>query len=570
MKKQPLKVGFDLDGVILYNPIRILRPFVTLFKKLILGKKITKFWIPKSQLEKWLWRLFHKTSLFVAPGFDDVIKLIKQNKIEAYLITGRFSFLKNDLDQWLDKIEAKKYFAGCFYNELDEQPHIFKDRVIKKLKLDVFIEDNWDIIAALKNKERHSQLQIFWIYNFFDKGINYPHKYPYLKKAVEKINLIIGRKKTALLIVSDYFVPHWTGIVKSITSLTQYLKNEIDFTVLTTRYKKNLKENEVTNGVRIIRENYWLKFSRVYYSIKLLIRFCKEVKNHDAVLINSPFSNILPIALIAKIYRKKLFVFHQGDLILPRGLINRVIELIFDFSSLCGCIMADKVSTYTKDYAVNSRILRFFISKFTPIIPPIIITEKFSKNSPTEKKLQKLKKADKIIIGFAGRFVEEKGFDILFRAMPEVIKRIPKAHFVFAGETKLNYENFFDANIKTLNIKDSYFTNLGLLNSNDLTDFYNNLSLIVIPSRTDCFPLVQAEAMLSHIPAVTANIPGARELVRKTGFGALFEKGNHLDLAEKIIFINEKKNNLASAYTNVLKILDNHTNAESFRRFIEG
>lgn len=39
MAKKPLKVGFDLDGVILYNPVRVLRPFSAFTSKLLFHKK---------------------------------------------------------------------------------------------------------------------------------------------------------------------------------------------------------------------------------------------------------------------------------------------------------------------------------------------------------------------------------------------------------------------------------------------------------------------------------------------------------------------------------------------------
>jgi hypothetical protein len=180
-----LRVGFDLDGVILYNPARSIRPFVFLFKRIFLKNRLKKFWVPRGKWEKLFWRLAHKSSIFLAPGFDEIEKLVKEKKIEAYLVTGRFSFLKDDFEGWLKKMKAKEYFSGCYYNENDEQPHLFKQRLVKKLKLDYYIEDNWNIVDFLNSN--NSSTKIFWIYNFFDKKINYPYKFPYLGKAIEKI-----------------------------------------------------------------------------------------------------------------------------------------------------------------------------------------------------------------------------------------------------------------------------------------------------------------------------------------------------------------------------------------------
>lgn len=194
MVKKPLKVGFDLDGVILYNPARLARPLISLFKRLVLHRKKVSFYLPKTGIEKTLWRLFHKSSIFVAPGFDEIKKMAKKDEIEAYIITARYDFLKDDFESWLDKIQAKKYFKGCYYNKNNEQPNIFKERLIRQLKLDVFIEDNWDIVKYLNSKisskgrstfgRKNHNLKVFWIYNIMDKGLEYPYKFPSLNKAL--------------------------------------------------------------------------------------------------------------------------------------------------------------------------------------------------------------------------------------------------------------------------------------------------------------------------------------------------------------------------------------------------
>jgi hypothetical protein len=182
---KPLKVGFDLDGVILYNPIRIFRPFISTFKRDILKIKKTKFKIPRTPFEKKVFTLLHKTSLFIAPGYSDLIQLIKDGKIEAYLITGRFSFLKKDTQVWLQKMNATQYFKQWYYNRHDEQPHLYKANLIKKLKLDYFVEDNWDIVKYVQKAQ--PQTKVLWVYNFLDSHIKYPFKFTSLRESLKHI-----------------------------------------------------------------------------------------------------------------------------------------------------------------------------------------------------------------------------------------------------------------------------------------------------------------------------------------------------------------------------------------------
>jgi len=177
-----LRVGFDLDGVILYNPLRFARPVIAFMKKVFLKKKNLHFHYPKNFPERWLLTVYHKFSLYPASGFNEVKKMSKSGKIEPYVITSRYDLFKKDFERSMEQIAAKKIFKSCYYNQDDEQPHLYKERMIKKLKLDVFFEDNWNIVQYLN--EKCPKTKILWIYNFVDKRIEYRYKFPSFKKAL--------------------------------------------------------------------------------------------------------------------------------------------------------------------------------------------------------------------------------------------------------------------------------------------------------------------------------------------------------------------------------------------------
>jgi hypothetical protein len=197
--KKILKVGFDLDGVILYNPIRFIRPIAKLlkpFKSFFLKQNLDFFYFPKSKFEQYLFRLLHKTSFKSDSAICDIKQLVKDKKIKAYIVTGRYSFLKTDYENWLKKINAKEIFEKYYQNTDDLQPNEFKKRMIKKLDLDIYVEDNWDIVEKLKacsepldstRDKLRRKIKIFWITNFLDKYIPYKYKFEDLKSAVENI-----------------------------------------------------------------------------------------------------------------------------------------------------------------------------------------------------------------------------------------------------------------------------------------------------------------------------------------------------------------------------------------------
>jgi glycosyltransferase involved in cell wall biosynthesis len=68
-----------------------------------------------------------------------------------------------------------------------------------------------------------------------------------------------------------------------------------------------------------------------------------------------------------------------------------------------------------------------------------------------------------------------------------------------------------------------------------MADFYALCDVFVLPSRTDCFAIVQIEALLSGTPLVTSDIPGARDVVRVTGAGTLVPAGDPAELADGIL-----------------------------------
>lgn len=184
MKKDILKVGFDLDGVILYNPIRIFRPFASALKPLVFRKSNNSFYFPRTKLEQIFWKLLHKTSFCVAPGMNLLKELIRTKKIQAYIITSRYSFLNEEFEGWMKVLNVKKHFTACYYNKTNLQPNEFKKMMIKKLKLDIFVEDNWGVVQKINHQ---NVTKIYWITNIFDQNIQYKYKFRNLREVLFSI-----------------------------------------------------------------------------------------------------------------------------------------------------------------------------------------------------------------------------------------------------------------------------------------------------------------------------------------------------------------------------------------------
>ena len=183
--KKKIVVGLDFDGVVAYNPARLARLPIAVIKRHILGIHKVSFFVPQNDWQRDLWALGHETSVFPALGASTLRQLVRDGRVEAHLVTARFGFLEGHLLRFLDRWQLRDIFATVTLNKKEEQPHLFKERIIRVKKFHYFIEDNWDIVDHLNHGK--TQTQIHWIYNLFDRGREYPHKHPYLKKALETI-----------------------------------------------------------------------------------------------------------------------------------------------------------------------------------------------------------------------------------------------------------------------------------------------------------------------------------------------------------------------------------------------
>lgn len=184
--KRKIRIGLDFDGVVAYNPFRVVRSPISFFKREILGIKKLRFFVPQAKWERIFWIIIHESSVFPARGTGLLKELATRDDVEFYLITARFSFLQPSLYRWLDRYGLRKVFKEVHMNLHDEQPHVHKLQTINKLKLDYFVEDNLDIVSYLSGK---TQTKIFWIYNLSDRKVPYPNKYPVLEESLRAIRL---------------------------------------------------------------------------------------------------------------------------------------------------------------------------------------------------------------------------------------------------------------------------------------------------------------------------------------------------------------------------------------------
>ena len=328
-----------------------------------------------------------------------------------------------------------------------------------------------------------------------------------------------------ILIVTDFYNPHTSGVVTYINQVIYALKKlNFSITILTSLHSKSLKKEEIVEGIKIIRCKPTLKISRGYYSIDLVLNYFKIYRSYDYVNIHFPLTEVFPILFTFN--KKTIFNYHC----LPSSSVAyKFIDLYFYIFGLISSLMSKKIIVLSKDYFLNIFAHKLLKDKVCEI-PPYIVQNKIHKNK---------KNKSKITIGYLGRICQEKGLENLLE-VSKILQINNVAHKIQIGG-ELNDKRFkkYISNIlhKSKNNKNIVFLNK--IQENEKINFFNQLDVFVLPSINsfEAFGIVQLEAMSCGIPVVASNIKGVRSIVKKTKNGFLFEKNNSKQLANKIIKI---------------------------------
>ncbi len=331
-----------------------------------------------------------------------------------------------------------------------------------------------------------------------------------------------------------YYLPHRTGLTLHVQRLSEALAvRGHAVTVVSARFRRDLPRTERIAGVRVVRLWAPVRISRGMVMPAYPLALWRLIREHDVVHVHTPMLELFAVAWLCRLAGRPLVVTHHGDLVLPAGAMSRFIQwAVFRLHRL-GAAGARTIVAYSRDYAEHSRYLRPHLSRTVAISPPIAMPV------PDPDRVAALRQRLGVdsgpVVGYAGRFVEEKRPDLLLRALPAVRRSFPAARLLFAGPHELLYERYLERCRPLVTALGDSVRFAGVLGDpRDMAAFYALCDVLVLPSETECFGLVQPEAMLCGTPVVATDIPGARVPVRETGMGILVPPGAADALADAI------------------------------------
>jgi len=339
-----------------------------------------------------------------------------------------------------------------------------------------------------------------------------------------------------ILICVLYYLPHRTGMQLYIQRIAEELVHRgHQVTILAARHQPDLLRDETINGVRVVRLTAPpIPISRGMIMPAYPWAALGLIAQHDVVSIHTPMLETAMVSVLASLAGRKVVATHHGDLILPEGFTNRAITNVMFGLYRFMANRAARLIAYSQDYADNSYYLRPFRDKVTPIYPPIQMPP------PNPQRAEELREQwshnGGPVIGYAGRFVEEKRPDLLIKSLEIINRKYPNARIVFAGEYQIKYENTWEKYQPIVEQYKDQLIFLGLTSDMQfMADFFAACDVLALASDSECFALVQVEAMLSGTPVVMTDTPGGRVPVMATGMGKLAKAGDWQSIGEALV-----------------------------------
>lgn len=312
-----------------------------------------------------------------------------------------------------------------------------------------------------------------------------------------------------LVVALNYYVPYVSGLTEAARMVAEGLAAQgWRVLVVATRHDAALPSREVVNGVHVRRVPVLAQIGKGPISPAFPVEVVRAARHAKVVNLHLP---MLEAGLIAAACRTAPVVTtYQCDVSLPASPLNRLQVSLVDASSRLAMRRSTAIGVSSDDYAVHSRLWSAMDGRTHAISPPCMDR---SGGSPS------MREGPGFHVGFLGRIVKEKGLEYLvegFRALDD-----PQARLLIGGDYERVAGGSVVQEVRAAMGDDPRIRLLGFLPDEDLADFYASLDVFALPSvnSLEAFGIVQVEAMMAGVPALSSDLPGVRMPVRLTGFG---------------------------------------------------
>jgi len=347
-----------------------------------------------------------------------------------------------------------------------------------------------------------------------------------------------------ILELSAYFYPHKGGIESIIYYLaSEWTKNRESVTIITSD-QGSKREFDVVNKIKIhYLKSFIFMQDAIFLSVFRKIRQLNELNKFDIAHIHHPHPFILFFGSLICKKNKIPYVIHMhGRELVFDGWKNIVAKLYNLFMLNYSLKNSEAIMVHTRKVINKSKYLIKYKNKIKYNPHGINLKEfDFNKLESKSKLKKKLNLINKKIILFVGVLRDYKRLDILIKAMPKIIKKVPNSLLIIAGKGPE------EKRLKRLTTKlklNDFVRFLGFLPDNLKCKYYKAADLFILPSPTimESFGTVAFEAFAMKCPVIVTRGAGIAEVFEKEKIGLISEPFSSQDIADKAIkLLNNKK-----------------------------
>ena len=239
-----------------------------------------------------------------------------------------------------------------------------------------------------------------------------------------------------------------------------------------------------------------------------------------------------------------IFVHKQLDIELVRGALGNNIKIVgiihgFNAKHIDHADVLIAVSDKVKEFLIDSGC-----TKQIHVVPNMVKIGKdvVYRDLPTTP-----------LIGAMGMFRRKKGFHILIKALSILKQRGAPFKAIIAGKGRITW--YLKYLCWRLDLTDE-LTIRGWVSNEERDGFVDSIDLYVLPSRTETFGMVVAEAMARMKRVIATKCGGPEEIITNSVDGFLVEKENPEAMAnklEELINYPERSNHVPEAAFNTAK-----------------
>jgi len=261
----------------------------------------------------------------------------------------------------------------------------------------------------------------------------------------------------------------------------------------------------------------------IYTQLKISYKLAKITRNVDVWIFFIGGDSLLLPMLTAKLLRKKVVVVLAASSVKTLISANDNLFKPVEILSKINCTLSNRIILYSGNL-IRDLNLEGYKNKISIAHRHFLDFDKF--------KIKKQLDERDNLVGYIGRLSEEKGTLNFVKAIPEVLKEQSDLEFLIGGDGRLREKIEEYLNRKNLNNKVKL---VGWIPHDKLSDYLNELQLLILPSYTEGLPNIMLEAMACGTPVLATPVGGIPDIIKDEETGFIMENNSPECIAKNII-----------------------------------